>query len=287
MTCRRSSIVCAAVSMALTQGAAAQTVLAPQSDAATLRAHLANAMAPPGRAMPADANDLDAMLRSGDFVRLSARLRSPHTAQDLDLDMNWAQTRIFDGAGFLVAYGYMNDLWRLASALPASAGDELKQSAGMIFLYIFDLARVDGSRCADVSAPGHRIDQLFQQNPALIAYLRGLPEAARMQLGTISLDIETATAALRQNDPVLCSGGLDQITQGLKAQGDKPLPQVPNAPGTLGKTYAVPAAPGYKPAYVDAAVWQPKAAAARSALPATLTRLLSQAGGPPAAPAGK
>lgn len=279
--------VCACVSMTMSQGLAAQTVVAAPSDAATLRARLADAMAPPGRAMPADMGDLDTMLRTGDFERLSARLRAPHTAQDLDLDMNWTQNRIYNGAGFLVAYAYMTDLWRVGSAMPVQTGDGLKQTAAMMFLYIFDLATIDGPRCADVSAPGHRIDQLFFQNRPLITYLRGLPQAQRMQIGTISLDIEAATFPLRTDDAVLCSGGLAQITQGLQAQGDKPLPQVPGAPGTIGKTYAVPSAPDYKPGYASPDVWRPKAAAARATLPAALTRLLTAPSDATPAAAGK
>ena len=287
MVPRLSVLFCAFLLVGASPGTVPETVVAPQLDGATLRARLAGTMAPEGRAMPADVRDLDAMMASGDVARLTARLRSAHVAHDIDLDMNWEQSRIYDGAGFIVAYAYMNDLWRFGSAMPPPAGEEIKQSAAMMFLYIYDLATIDGPRCADVSAPGHRVDQLISQNRPLIAYLGSLPRADRMQLGTVSLDIEAATFPFRKDDAVLCSGGLAQITGGLQAQGDKPLPQVPNAPGTIGKTYAVPSAPDYKPGYVSAEAWRPKAAAARAMLPASLTRLLAQLDTSPPAAAGK
>ncbi len=89
------------------------------------------------------------------------------------------------------------------------------------------------------------------------------------------MTIEAGTAPLRGDDTVLCSGGLDQISEGLKAQGKKPLPQVPSTPGMLGKSYLVPTAPGFKPRFESDEVWRPKANAARAAQPAALTQLLT------------
>lgn len=267
--------VMATLSMALPSPVAAQVVTTPQLDGAVIRARLAPTWAQPGRTFPKDAADLDAMLAQKDVGRLTARLRAANKADEVLLDLNWEQTQLFNGAGFIIAYAYMVDLWRLGSVLPGPNGDQMKQTAAMLFLYSVDLVTLDGPRCADPSAPGHRQDQLFMQNKALIDYIRSLPRATRMTLGTVSLDVELATAAVRSNDDVLCSGGLAQITQGLKAQGDKPLPQVPNAPGTFGKTYIVPLAPGYKPEFNNTNVWQPKQMAARQKLPENLTRLLT------------
>jgi hypothetical protein len=225
--------------------------------------------------MPADANDLDAMLQKGDLAGLVNRLRSAGSAQEIDLNMNWEQAKLYNGAGFIVAYSYMHDLWRLGSGLPATSGDQLKESAGMMFLYTFDLIVADGPKCADLSAASHRRDQLFTQNRPIFDHLRAAPVASKMRMGTVSLSIEAATAQVRTDDGILCSGGLDEMSEGLKAQGAKPLQPVPNASGTFGKTYAVPPAPGYKPKFVDEKIWRLKQATARQELPAALTRLLS------------
>lgn len=225
--------------------------------------------------MPIDASDMDAMLQSGDLKRLTERLRTANSSQLINLDMNWEQAKLYNGAGFIVAFAYMDDLWRLGAALPPASGDGLKQSATMMFLYSFALITVDGPQCADPTAPIHRRDQLFTQNQPIVNYLRALPKALRMQIGTISLSVEAATAEVRKKDDVLCSGGLAEMREGLKAQGKKPLQQLPNAAGTFGKTYAIPQVPGYKPEFINEAIWRPKQAMARQALPASLTQLLS------------
>jgi len=263
---------------ALSSPAVSQVVTAPQADSATLRARLAPQMALPGRPMPADAGDLDAMLQRKDFGRLAERLRAARQAQAIQLDLNWEQTKLYDGAGFLIAYAYMHDLWRLGFALPSSSGEGLKQAAGMMFLYSLALVELDGPKCADATAPGHRADQLISQNQPILAYVRTLPRTTRMQMGTIALGIEAATGPVRKNDEVLCGDGLTAISEGLKSNGSKPLQQLPNAPGTIGKTYAVPPAPGYRPQFVGEDVWRPKQAAARQSLPATLTKLLTLPG---------
>lgn len=252
----------------------------PTIDAVALRARLAPTMARPGRPMPSDAIILDTMFAQGKLTALSARLRAAREAAEVVLDMNWEQARIFDGAGFLMVYAYLYDLWRVGSSLPGETGDQMKQSAGMQFVYALDLIRLDGVKCADISAAGHRQDQLFGQNRALIAYIRTLPRDRRMTLGTVSLAIESATASLRQNDDVLCSGGLDDISEGLKAQGDRPLEQVPNPPGMIGKTYNVPSAPGYTPKFIAGEVWRVRQSAIRQSLPAFLTRFLTTADDP-------
>ncbi len=225
--------------------------------------------------MPPDVSELDAMFERNDMFPLTARLRDAQIASEIVMDMNWLQAKLYNGAGFFMAYAYMHDLWRLGSAIPGDAGEEMKQSAGMIFVYSLVLVTVDGLRCADVTAPVGRRDQLFSQNQPLIYYVRTQPRTTRMTLGTMALEIEVATATVRKNDCVLCSGGLAQIKEGLEAQGQSPLPQVPNAAGVLGKTFAVPAAPGYTPQFVDEDVWGAKQAAARRELPASLTRFLT------------
>lgn len=246
----------------------------PQMDGPALRARLAPAMAAPGRPMPRDAADLDAMSLQPSAEPLLARLRRTTTPQDILLDMNWEQIQLYDGAGYGIAIAYMFDLWRIGSILPPAQGDPTKQTAAMMFVYAFELIALDGLKCADPTAPEHRRDQLFTQNRGIVAYMSGLPLNTRMTLGTISLSIELATAPLRQNDTVLCSAGLVQMSEGLKAQGDKPLPQVPTPPGMLGTTYAVPPPPGFVPGFVAADVWGPRQVEVRRQLPATLTRLL-------------
>jgi len=231
-----------------------------------------------GAPMPRDAAALDQMLAGKQFSALTVRLRDVTNGDDLVLDLNWERARIIDGAGFAVVYSYMYDLWRLGAALPPAAGVDVKQTAGAMFAYGIALVMLDGPRCADPSAPSHRLDQLRSQNLDLTKFIVGQPRAARMLMGTMALEFDQATATLRRSDDVLCGGGLDAINAGLLADGDKPLPEQPSAPGIIGRTFAVSPSPGYQPKFVGEAMWRPKQEAVRATLAATLTRLLTVPG---------
>jgi hypothetical protein len=251
----------------------AQTASAPTLDSATLRTRLAS-WAAPDTPLPADRTDLDAMLAHKQYAELKARLASASDPDQVFLNMNWERLQVYNGAGFLVSYLYMKDAWRLGSGL-GGKGEGIKQTAAAFYLYNLMLTAVDGERCADSSAPAHRHEQLIEQSADLIAYLRGLSKADRAKVGTVALAIESMTWPVRTNDNVLCSGGLDELTQGLKAQGDKPLREVPNAPGMLGKTYVVPApSGGAEPRFVSAEAAAPRMAAARASLAGELNRYL-------------
>lgn len=174
-----------------------------------------------------------------DYAALVPRLRAVSTAADLELVLNWERARILDGGGFVIVYAYMSDLWRFGAALLPAPGDGLKQTAGAMFAYAVTLVALDGMKCEDASAPGHRRDQLLSQNPDLLRYVAAQPRAARMTMGTVALAFDAATRTLRRNDDVLCRGGMSEMTAGLKAQGDKPMEQAPSTPGMVGKTLPV------------------------------------------------
>ncbi len=211
----------------LTAGApvAAQTVRAPSTDVAAVRAALERPTQ--GAPLPADAADLDRLLATNDLTALTARLRNVNDGQQVALDLNWERAKVTAGAGFLIVYAYMYDLWRVGAAVPGPAADGIRQMAATMFVYANVLTSIDGLRCADVSAPGHRFDQLRAQNRDLARFLTTQPRAMRMTIGTLALAFERGTADRRGNDEVLCSGGLDQISAGLAAQGDKPMVEVP------------------------------------------------------------
>lgn len=84
---------------------------------------------------------------------------------------------------------------------------------------------------------------------------------------------------VRRADPVLCADGLDAIGAGLAAPAAKPE-AVSTAPGTLGRIYAVPPAPGDRPRFNDPAVCRPEQDRRRSQLPAELTAFLTAPGDP-------
>jgi hypothetical protein len=231
-------------------------------------------MALPNAKMPADQADLDKMVQTHDYLGLGKRLRSATEADEIERDVNWEDAQIYNGAGFLLAIAYMYDAWRLGVSRQDDIGEIRKQRAALAFLYGLDLASIDAPECADATAPGHRIDQLIFQNVSILRYIKAQSAVVRMSSASRSLELEKATSLLRRPDDVLCSGGMAQIGAGLRANGDKPLPEVKGAPGTIGKTLAVPDDPAFRVQFLDPAVYEPKREAARAAMPASLTKFL-------------
>ena len=250
----------------------------------TVREALGRTMAEkPGEAMPADRADLDRWLKAKDYPSIIAALRIAHTEDDVLRNMNWEQVQIYNGASVLISFIYMSDLWRLGSALPPPHGDEMKQTAVAVGLYAYEEIALDGPSCGDPSAPAHHHDQLIADNQPVWAFGLALPEAQRTDIVKVALAMEQGALSVRGPDSVLCSGGLSEIQQGLAAQGDKPLPQVANRPGAVGKTFKVPDVPAYHPDFKPDAAWRPQQAAARAKMPALLLHLMKL--DQPAAPA--
>ena len=239
----------------------------------------------PQMTMPANRADLDRWLATRDYKSLQASLAGVRDASAIGLDLNWERARLYDGQGLLLALAYAHDLWRLGVATPGQAGDELKQTAAAFTLYGVELIILDGPSCADESAPGHHLDQIAFGFAPILRYAGGLPPADRARIVQVAVAVEQGTASVRGPDDVLCGGGMAEIKAGLAAQGNKPMPQVPNAPGTFGKTYVVPTAPGYKTEFRDPSVWEPKQAEARAQMSANLIQLLDKAAPSPTSPA--
>ena len=231
--------------------AAAQVVTAPQGDVAAVRQELRATMAPPHRAMPKDVAALDGWLAARDNTSLAHRLGAAD-APGLALDMNWEQTRLYDGAGLIVALAYVHSLWQVAEAADPGDAKGFRDSAAVYALYALNMVTLDGARCADDSAPQTRFGQVADQVQPMMAYLRGLSRADRMNIGSLALQIEAATSQKRGDDQMICSGGLDQYQHDQEAGA--------------GSTYA--------PVFLSPEIWWPAQDKLRQALPAELTIFL-------------
>jgi hypothetical protein len=132
-------------------------------------------------------------------------------------------------------------------------------------LYALQQIEIDGKRCADPSAPEHRLDQLTPGRAPVWQYVLSLPEQTRRDLAFEALKLEARTAKLRRDDPVLCSGGAANIAQALR---DDRTPLTPQSGGHRDVQAAQVAA------YVDPAVSAPKQAQFRAGMPMFLARVL-------------
>jgi hypothetical protein len=255
--------LCGACLLAPVAAQSAPGVLADGSPAAPTVPPTAEIAANP---MPARKAELDKAASEANFPAIVAILRAAASGDEVNRNMDWEELQVVQGGGVFYSLQYMNDLWFLAAKLPDEhTADVTKRFSGVIGLYAIQQIAIDGVRCADPSAPAHRMDQLTAGRGPTWQYVLSLPEVTRRDLAFEALKLETRTAKLRRNDPALCSGGLANMA---KALGDDKTQLSP----TFGGRRDVPMTPVAE--YVDPTVSAPKQAQLRANMPTFLSRVL-------------
>jgi hypothetical protein len=225
----------------------------------------------PAGASPSN-TELDALLKAKDWTHLSSALSSPRDSAAFARVLDWLHVRLDEGAGFMVAYAYMRNLWTAGNALKAEdPAKDLRLTAGMIALYAYELIVLDGAKCEDQTAPGNRVSQLFSLNPALFSFLKSRPANLKEYVVTIALAFEKKTASLRGDDDLLCRDGMDQMKAGLERGTQQ---EVPNTSGHFGKTIAVTPPAGWTPKFVPPETYIPIQKKARAAMRENLLKLI-------------
>jgi hypothetical protein len=228
--------------------------------------------------MPANVAELDAALDSHDYATLDAQHATLHTVDQALPFMSWERARLLDGGGLYLSLLYMNDLWRLAKAVPPTepnaAGeiDALKGSAVLIGLYSYELIALDGAKCADVAAPARWSDQLAQS--PVWAHASEIPAAQRAKMIDMIMIQETQTASRRGRDDLLCRGGKTPSAAAAQAGPGQARPDVQSGPGIAGAAFALPPPPRDQTLFVDLMVWGPKQSKLRDGMRAELAKLL-------------
>jgi len=229
--------------------------------------------------MPANVTDLDAALAKSDYDTLNRARAAITDGNALLLFMNWEQVRSFNGeGGFYLSTRYMSDLWDVGSAMAAQgrqgqAGSDLRVTAVFMGLYSYELLVLDGTKCADSSAPGHRMDQLATS--PVWSFANSIDNAEREKMLDYVVKLEALTASKRRNDQALCQGGMLDIMQSLQAlaeQGKAPQ-EVPTPPGQIGRTYELPPPEGGAQ-FLDPKIWQPEQEKLRAGVRERLEDLL-------------
>jgi hypothetical protein len=172
-----------------------------------LRAQYATMLDPPGRRMPADAAELDAMLAAGKYTALYARLSGPLPPDAILLDINWEQSRLFNGASVLVTFAAINDEWRY---MPSAAPDKqaLAQQAALVLgLYARAQLETEAPGCGTPFVIARREQELGAQFAPMWAAGRALPRATQLQLVETAMELEVATRPVRRDDVVACDWG--------------------------------------------------------------------------------
>lgn len=224
----------------------------------------------PAPALPSDA-ELDALAAARNWNALGAALSQP-TNPELARAMNWLGTRLDAGGGLMLGILYARDLWSvgLSQHIDDPAKD-MRLTAGVITLYTYQLIVIDGAICADRTAPGHRIEQLFTGRAATLAFLKKQPPELKARIVDGALALEQKTATLRREDDLICRDGMDQMKAGLERgqQHDVATP-----PGQIGRTVAVEPPADWSPKFVAPEIYKPMQDRARAGMKATLLKLV-------------
>lgn len=207
---------------------------------------------------------LDALAAAHQWNELGAALSRPGSTPAMSRALEWLHTRIDAGGSFFLGLLYARDLWVLGSQLKTDdPSKDLRMTAGMITLYTEALIIVDGMRCKDQTAPGHRMDQLVVARAPTIAFLRSQPSDLKAKIVDLAIVLERRTAPLRQDDGLMCRGGMEEMRAGLAHGTQLPPTQMP---GQVGNSVEVSPPPGWTPELVPPDAVQAKQASLRPKL---------------------
>jgi len=221
--------------------------------------------------LPSD-KALDAMVAARDWHGLGAALSQASDQVSLTRALDWLQAKVTAGGGFMIALMYARELWTVGEAMKLDdPGKDLRVSAGMMMLYAVELIAIDGAKCEDESAPGHRLDQISEMDAAIFKFLRTQSADMKSKVVDTALALEQRTAPLRKDDDVICRGGLAEMQAGLEHGTQK---EVPEASGHYGKDVEVTAPPGWAPKFVPPSSYRPLQEAARAAMRENLFSLV-------------
>jgi hypothetical protein len=221
--------------------------------------------------LPSD-EQLDALLAARNWNGLVRAFEGAKSDGSLVRALDWLDARINSGGGFLLAFLNSRFLWDIDSVPNVNNPDkDPRFRAGLMVLYTLQLIIIDGTKCADQSAPGHRIDQLLEDYGPVIAYLKTKPAKFKAKVIDAAIALEKRTAPLRKDDDLLCRGGLEEMMAGIEAGRTK---QVPTPPDQIGKTIVVDPPPDYAPKFVAPETYKPMQAKARSEIRSDLLKML-------------
>jgi hypothetical protein len=221
--------------------------------------------------LPSD-EQLDALLAARNWDGLVTAFEGVRSDGSLVRVLDWLEARINSGGGSLLGFLYSRFLWDIGSGQNVNDPDrDPRFRAGLMVLYTLQLIIIDGTKCADQSAPGYRIDQLLADYGPVIAYLKTKPAKFKAKVIDAAIALERRTASLRKDDDVLCRGGLEEMMAGIEAGQTK---EVPTPPSQVGKTIVVDPPPRYAPKFVAPETYGPMQEKARSEIRSDLLKML-------------
>jgi hypothetical protein len=213
---------------------------------------------------------LDALVEAKRWNDL-ADVLAPAEGEDFIRKLDWLKTKVDGGGGLPLVLAYTQSLWDVGRSNPNTDPDkDLRVTAALMLLYSYALMAVDGMKCDDVSAPGHRLDQVLEMDAPILKFLKARSQKLKDKLIAGVIGYEKFTAPLRKDDDVLCRGGLHEMMAGFE---NGTTHKEPTTTGQAGESYVVEAPPGFAPEFLAPKVYQPLQIKARAALKANLMHL--------------
>ena len=221
--------------------------------------------------LPSD-QELDALLLAKKWNDLGTALSRAKSPKSVGRKLDWLQSRLEVGGGSLLGFIYARDLWDIGAAQKIDdPNKDLRLTAGLITLYTYELITIDGAKCADHSAPSHRVDQLLMNDAPALAYLKAQPQELKDKVVDLAITMEKKTAPLRKLDDLLCRSGLEEMQAGIAAGKTR---DVPTPPGQVGKTVEVEAPADFAPRLLTPQSYLPDQEKARANMKAILLKLV-------------
>jgi hypothetical protein len=214
---------------------------------------------------------LDALVAAKKWNELSDALAEVTDAEQFARKLDWLKPKVDAGGGLPLVLAYTQGLWDAGQSNPSADPDkDLRVTAAFMLLYTYALIAVDGVKCEDQSAPGHRLDQVLEMDVPILKFLKARPRKLKDKLIAGAINYEKFTGPLRQDDDVMCRGGLHEIMAGLEHATTH---EEPTTTGQAGQSIAVQAPPDYAPQFLAPKAYQPLQVKARSMLKSNMTVL--------------
>ncbi|WP_426031742.1 hypothetical protein [Caulobacter sp. DWP3-1-3b2] len=253
----------------------------PQADA--LRDKLGRSVLDaPGVVLPDNHKALDAAMARRDWAYLTSVVRDPGSAENMMRLLNWERYQTYRGGGYGVTYMYVTTLAMAANSYDKAATKDpsfaqtargLRMGALTQLLYTYAVVAVDGVRCADLTAPQAHRDQIAGFTDELRLSVNQLSHEERVTVLMAAVRQEQELAPVRDADPDLCRGGLDDLGDALESHREKGTTTGPH-PGYPGTTVSVPIDPASPTKYSDRALWTVRQEKVRDGLPDALGALI-------------
>lgn len=197
----------------------------------------------PGVQLPDDRAELDAALAARDWGRLVTAINGVPSLDAANKMADWERYQVYRGGGYNVVFMYVRTLSDMAASYEraalknpdyAEAGKGLRMAALSQLLYLQAIIKVDGVRCADATAPVAQRDRIMEASAPFMQAGLALEREALVTALTAAAQQERLTAKVRDADPDLCRGGLEEIGDTLKKYPDRARAagKVAGRPGT-------------------------------------------------------